>query len=414
MVRAMAKEPPDFFRRLAVLLCILGLVLPALAGCAAAPEAPVEASAPVSEAAPAPEPEPEDPYPPETFTPGGNLTPEETVAAYFEQLYRGYTTFRFIDISAILWLEEVAVSNSVVWNQMLTQRRRLLYDNGLCYVQTEAFPYEIEYCEADSLRDERLTYWLERRPFQDDEIALHFEIKGEAGVAYPPFMPTGAQHTIRLKEFDGVWKITLHYFPGSVRKFVRAGTLELPAEEEMLEDLLEEFSPAGFGEETEPPAGAIPYDAGAATDYALAYTEEANPDFYHVGDWMGNCANFTSQCIWKGFGEHMTDSWYAVGGGSPAWENVKYFWDYIAEGTEMGGLTLEGISEIANGDMIQTAAGPYRSRGGDDADDYSHSMLVVDDGSFLLAQNTPACFVYYSDIVNVRTRFVRPTYLVTD
>ena len=105
----------------------------------------------------------------------------------------------------------------------------------------------------------------------------------------------------------------------------------------------------------------------------------------------------------------MTAAWFAgAGGGSPAWENVGYFWDYIMGGGNLRGQQLTSVSELKLGDVIQTRT--YNNA--DDAG-YSHSLMVVDKDTLMLAQNSPGCFVYYSDVFNVDTRIVRPAYLMS-
>ena len=42
---------------------------------------------------------------------------------------------------------------------------------------------------------------------------------------------------------------------------------------------------------------------------------------------------------------------------------------------------------------------------------FTHAMIVVDPEKLLIAQNSPACFVYYSDLANNYSRFIRPVSL---
>ena len=97
------------------------------------------------------------------------------------------------------------------------------------------------------------------------------------------------------------------------------------------------------------PAGAALYDGKAAAAYAARWMQPPNPAYYDIGDWIGNCANFTSQCIRAGFGggdspqggAAMTDEWFAgAGGGSPAWENVGKFWDYAMRAGDFGAMIV--------------------------------------------------------------------------
>lgn len=360
----------------------------------------------------------------EIYYPPEGQTPKQVVEAYFEELYWSYCSMTDVDLSAILDTEQSLVSSSVIWTQKLTQRRRLLAEHQLCYVETEQFPYEIRFIAEEELQDVRLDYWSERRPEKEGDITLHFEIRGDKGRAYPPQMALNTQHTMRLRHIGGRWAITFLYFPGSYRRYLRANNQEVPSDEQALAELKEEFRKVESGHPVE-----SEYDGAAAAAYALRHTESPNDAFYHIGDWMGNCANFTSQCIWAGFlrgydppslSERvgMTQGWYAgEGGGSPAWENVERFWDYITADVEMSGRQLEGIAAVQPGDLIQTSSLVWQpdEDDGEDAqpeDRYNHSLIVVDAERLLLAQHSPGCFVYYSDMPGLTTRFIRPTQLI--
>lgn len=340
------------------------------------------------------------------YNPEPDMTAEEIVKAYFEQMYLSYIRLAYIDVSALFDMTNSANRNMLRWSKMLVQRRRLLQETGLCYVETEEFPYTIEYDEVPE--DGRMDRWKEWQVETGNE-AIHFRIKGEGGKAYPPIMALNSQHTIFFREIDGMLKITLHYFPGSVRKFLRAGTIKVPDEAKMLEELEEEFAQINYMDEDAPAQDAIPYNAGKAVSYALKYTEKPNPDFYYIGDWVGNCANFTSQCLWAGFGgKVMTTQWNGGDGGTAAWENVNYFWSYITSGQELYGRQFESAGNLKNGDIIQSRTATIVG----EEDRFTHMMIVSDEDTMTLAQNSPACFVYYSDLVNVKTRFIRPTYII--
>lgn len=391
-----------------LLFCVAAL----LSACAA-PPAPVQVEAEetrpaISSSAPDPtaedtgNEEPEDEL--ETvYEPAYNLSPKELVEAYFEQQYLAWSNLEHIDISSILDMENSANRNMLKWSEYLTRRRRLLLENGFCHVDTEQLPYVIEYDEAPE--DDRMELWREWMVETGTDV-LHFRIRGEKGKAYPPIMAVNSQHTMFFKEIDGRKKISLHYFPGSVRKFTRAGALKIPDEETIREQLKFEFAPRD-SEPAAAPVNSLIYDGDQAAEYARRFTEDPNPDFYQITDWVGNCANFVSQCVWAGFGEEsaMTDQWAGNGGGTPAWENVNYFWSYITGGQELHGQELESASELKNGDIIQTRTATIKS----DPERFNHMMIVVDEDTLLLAQNSPNCFVYYSDLVNVETRLIRPT-----
>jgi hypothetical protein len=351
------------------------------------------------------------------------MTPQKIVETYLEQVYVGYAALQYVDILSLFDRREQLSQSLAVWLQTLIQRRRLLEETGLCYVETEQFPYTVTFIEPEELDDERVDFWSRFNSTDEDELTLHFVVTGEAGKAYPPLFAVNAEHTVRLKRVGGEWYITFHYFPGSRRKFAMGGAkLTLPSEEEMLAALKTEFAPSPTKiTPAAAPAGAAVYSGALAAQYAYEYGETGNPDFYHIGDWMGDCANFVSQCVWAGFRESwpdggiMTNDWFAAdGGGSPAWENVGYFWSYATGGNELIGEELPGIAAVTAGDVIQTRSripDPAAEEEEDEEEErFNHSLLVVDSETLLLAQHSPSAFVYYSDILNVDTRFYRPGY----
>nr|WP_207650053.1 amidase domain-containing protein [Desulfosporosinus lacus] len=112
--------------------------------------------------------------------------------------------------------------------------------------------------------------------------------------------------------------------------------------------------------------------------------------------------------------ENMSSQWYAgPGGGSPEWENVEAFWDYATKPRDpqqsgVHGEIVETIFGLDIGGIVQTRSGRF-----DNTDErYSHNLLLVEKSTLLLAQNTPDCFVYYSDLADVDNRFFNPRYLI--
>lgn len=134
-------------------------------------------------------------------------------------------------------------------------------------------------------------------------------------------LAVNAQHTVRLRRDSGGWKVTLHEYPGASRRFGEA-VPAVPSNRTAMERLRMEF--ARLAADTAPgaPAGAALYDGKAAAAYAARWMQPPNPAYYDIGDWIGNCANFTSQCIRAGFGggdspqggAAMTDEWFAGAG----------------------------------------------------------------------------------------------------
>lgn len=349
------------------------------------------------------------------------LTPREVIEQFLDLQYQAYTRLKNADYSRLLDMSQIRNRNEAAWLDTLILRRKLIAENRLCYVETRNFPYTIHF-DRDA-NDERMEFW-EKEEFADStETIIHFTITGEKGRAYPPFFAVNAQHTMKLKQTDGGWVITFHYYPGSERKFGRDSLLEPPSKQALLKSLQNEFRKETVRydtQQTDPLSVSIPYNGRQAVRYAKTYMETPNPAFYQISDWMGNCSNFTSQCIWYGFSggeqdaverrDEMTGEWFAgSGGGTPAWENVEHFWTYVSEEKEQGlkGDVVDTILQLKPGGLIQVCASGYKGSG----EGYNHSLLLVDQPTLMLAQNTPDCFVYYSDLANVEMRFLNPKYL---
>ena len=342
---------------------------------------------------------------PIAVAPTPESTAKETIAAYFALQYEGYVDLSFVDISSLLDMQRADNQNLIVWLQMLTQRRKLLADMDLCFVETTTFPYEIIYDEKPE--DDRLTFWSRRAPIEADAV-LHFRIKGLLGAVYPPTFAANSQHTMFLQKSEEGWKIIRHYYPGSVRNFRQSGMLTLPSETQMRQALRLEFAPATYKPSSALPAGAIAYDAKAAADYALRHAETPNPVFYLIGDWRGNCAHFVSQAVSSGFSGRMSRDWFAGGGGgSPAWENVDHFWAYAIGANAMRVSVLQTVTAMKPGDVMLT-----RTANAANPDDYRHSLILVDAQKMIFAQNSPGCFVYLSDFVNIERRILSPISLL--
>ncbi len=339
-------------------------------------------------------------------------TPEEVLSLYFDMLYRSYAAMLPTDLSSIIDLEYEMMVNVQNWNSLLALRREVIEEKGYCYVETERFPYEIEYIKRSQLDDIRMEF-VDMKDYGKGAKVLHFVIKGEAGKAYPPIFAVNSQHTVVFTEKDGEYKIAYHYFPGSEGKFQNDLPVTLMSKDEMEKLLLKEFNNM-----TIPRLNAAEnlraYNPKAAVEYALTYCESRNKAFYFVGDWYGNCMNFTSQCIWSGFREEgetpkntggMTKDWYCKKhGGTMIWASVSRFWGWINEADcDMRTLTFKNTNSVKLGDIVNI--GSYVCT---EEEKYTHALLVVDEEKLLLAQNSPACFVYYSDLVNNYFRFIRP------
>ena len=72
----------------------------------------------------------------------------------------------------------------------------------------------------------------------------------------------------------------------------------------------------------------------------------------------------------------------------------------------MQAVPFYNVNLAENGDIVNI--GSYAC---ETEEKYTHAMIVVDSEKLLIAQNSPACFVYYSDLANNFARFIRPVSL---
>ncbi len=347
------------------------------------------------------------------FTAPKRSSPKVAVMRYFDALYDSYIAMLPVDITPIVDTDFEMMQNVLNWNEILQMRRRIIEEKDYCYVETERFDYDIEYIKKRDLDDQRMDY-IRLKDYGANATVLHFVIKGEEGKAYPPIFALNSQHTVIVtEEEEGVFKIAYHYFPGSEGKFENDLPVTVPTEEELTALLSSEFEYA-VGFNLEKPKYEKTYNADAAVEYALTYCEKQNPDFYFVGDWYGNCMNFSSQCIWSGFREEgdspkntgsMTYKWYCTkSGGTLPWSSVSRFWNWTGEkNCAMQTASFRNINLTENGDIVNI--GSYVC---ETPEKYTHALIIVDEEKMLLAQNSPACFVYYSDLANNYSRFIRP------
>lgn len=343
------------------------------------------------------------------------IIPQMAVFNYFSALYDSYIEMLPVDISEVIDADHEMMVNVQNWSTLLSMRRNIIEENDYCYVETERFPFVIEYIKEKELDDQRMDY-VDISDFGEGAKVLHFVINGEAGKAYPPIFAANSQHSMVLTFEEGVYKIAYHYFPGSEGKFQNDLPVTLMEKEEMEKLLAEEFKRGGDIVLPEQKFGRT-YNGEKAAEYALEYCEEQNPAFHFVGDWYGNCMNFASQCIWSGFKAEkdtarnygsMTKNWYCgKPGGTLIWASVSRFWEWTErESCGMQTLAFYDVNKVENGDLVHI--GSYVC---EEENKYSHALIVTDSEKLLLAQNSPSCFVYYSDLVNNYARFLRPVSL---
>ena len=344
-----------------------------------------------------------------------NKTQETAVRNYFDVLYDSYLLMLPTDLSPLIDTDFEMMQNVWNWNTLLAMRRSIISEKDYCYVEKQISPYTINFIKEKELDDRRMDY-VRMKDFGKGAVAVHFVIKGAEGKAYPPIFALNSQHSMILTFEDGIYKIAYHYFPGSEGKFQNDLPVTLMEREEMEKLLEEEF--ADDGELLIPEAKFERlYNGEAAVEYAGNFCEKQNPEFHFVGDWYGNCMNFASQCIWSGFRseedtvknyDSMTKNWYCgKSGGTLNWASVSRFWKWTeGKNCKMQTLPFYDVNKAKNGDLVHI--GSYACK---IEDKYTHALLIADEEKMMLAQNSPGCFVYYSDLVNNYSRFLRPVSL---
>lgn len=394
-------------------LIALFLALLMLLGCASSEPVLNEISEPEPEQKVVLPEEPEEKKPTKTeYVAPPAKTPEMAVINYFDALYDSYIAMLPVDISPVIDKDFEMMENVLNWNNLLAMRRNIISENGYCYVETERFPYTIDYISKKDLDDQRMDY-VNIKDFGEGAVALHFVIKGIEGKAYPPIFALNSQHSMVFTLEDGIYKIAYHYFPGSEGKFQNDLPVKMMAKIEMRNLLEKEFSGEIIPEKQDFIYRRV-YNGKAAAEYTFEFCEKQNPDFHFVGDWYGNCMNFASQCIWSGFkteGETarkhscMTNDWYCgKPGGTLNWASVSRFFGWVtSKKTDMQVIIFDDVNSLKTGDLVHI--GSYLC---EEEEKYTHALIVADSEKLLLAQNSPACFVYYSDLINNYARFIRP------
>lgn len=352
--------------------------------------------------------------------PESNLSLEETIQSYFETQYEMYVDMRYIDLRFFLDINKLNNKNYINYLKNLFTRREVLEEKQDIFVEKEIKPFYIIFNQEPE--DDRMSFYEEEDIISDYDEIIHFTITSDNDTGYPPFFALNDQHTMALNYDKGRWKIIFHYFPGSSR--YRADTIMNITVKEKMEKLIElELDENEKSDENVIFDQGIQYDKEKAVYYANKYISNHNTRFYLIDDWMGNCANFTSQVIWYGFAksedveirDYMTSQWYAGrGGGSPAWENVGYFWRFITKDSiddkqGMYGQTVNNINQLEEGGLMQ-----IKSKASAKDSNFSHNLILVDKEKMLLAQNSPNCFIFYSDLVNVDFRYFNPKKLIVN
>ena len=118
----------------------------------------------------------------------------------------------------------------------------------------------------------------------------------------------------------------------------------------------------------------IPYNRGAAVDYARRWALSRNPAYYDFSDLGGDCTNFVSQCIYAGAGvmNYTEDiGWYYISASnrSPSWTGVEFLYDFLVNNDSVGPYAYDvEKEELQVGDIIQL---------GRESGEFYHTLFVM-------------------------------------
>lgn len=150
----------------------------------------------------------------------------------------------------------------------------------------------------------------------------------------------------------------------------------------------------------------IPYNRGAAVEYARKWAFQRNPRYYNFDSVGGDCTNFISQCIYAGCGvmNYTRDTgWYYSSQSNRAagWSGVPYLYKFLTSNRGPGPYASPVPQALMEpGDVIQL--------GRNDGTWY-HSLLVVENtgNDILVATHTYDAFGRtLSGYTRERTRFL--------
>jgi len=129
----------------------------------------------------------------------------------------------------------------------------------------------------------------------------------------------------------------------------------------------------------------VPYNRERAVSYARRWALSRNPRFYNFTGMGGDCANFASQCLYKGAGVMNYKplyGWYynSPNDRTPSWSGVKYLYNFLVGNQGIGPWATEAdIVEVQPGDIIQLAL--YLP-------EFQHTLVVVEAGEVPTPENT--------------------------
>ena len=137
------------------------------------------------------------------------------------------------------------------------------------------------------------------------------------------------------------------------------------------------------------------YNRQKAVAYARKWALRRNPTYYNFTGLGGDCANFTSQCIYEGAGimnYKKLYGWYYNSSvdRAPSWSSVKYLHKFLTANKGIGPYASEtDITAMQPGDTIQLAT--YLP-------EFHHTLIVAETGEIPAPDNILICAHSYDSI----------------
>lgn len=243
--------------------------------------------------------------------------------------------------------------------KLLLQRRDIIYNNSDVDLNEYNKKLDLKYIEFNTT---------------DNNATVMIEVTKKWNYSFSPNIESAATdiYTINLGYYNKGWKIEnitgladgfqdtyLNKLGDSIAKEEREAYLD-QFEREYIQ-----IKETQKKEETYPYLRASSYNTIAATNYALQYALNPNPNYFDFTSLGGDCTNFISQCLFAGginmhYGEALSNNcWYYRNNGdrSSSWTLANGFRQYINSSLSTISMSDSNWSSVSSGDIIQLLSG---------------------------------------------------------
>lgn len=312
------------------------------------------------------------------------------IKQYFYTYYETLKTGNYLNASNYFYLNDY----TVIPQRLLINKQKLYKAFNLRF---KDYHVKLEFAKIHVNRNRAIVIVIENSDYIYNNLANH--IISKSG---------NIEYYIELKKINGRWKITYmdsdddEYIMANdksnqyIEKFQISSNNRLTHKGNALNKVFDDLDEGIDGlknlaknSEKEDVKGEIghysvdtysaayPYHSSNGINYARRYAlyddlPDAEKLFYYASN-GSDCANFVSQCVWAAYGGYvdkdvkqtkqniakkvrmvftgyLNTSWYATephGGGTPYWENVNHFFEYVTANKSVGpiGKTYGGVKQ---------------------------------------------------------------------